>query len=271
VRRAAAKARFLAPEERAISRPGNPAAATARVDMKIGIIQTRGIGDIIIALPIAKYLADQGHTVVWPVYEPFVQPLHAAAPYVQFLPLAGQEGDWMFPKPLEALRESGCDRILPLASHIQGAPQLLARPELARVMKFDQYKYAVAGVPFREKWNLQINRNREREEALVARVVRDQDFVVCHLTGSQFRANLDVQSMAGGRQVVEISDLTDNFFDWIAVIERASLRIMIDSCFSNLTDQLNIPGKKIFLVRSAWEFTPVLLGDWSYLTQSQPA
>jgi hypothetical protein len=101
--------------------------------------------------------------------------------------------------------------------------------------------------------------------------VRDQDFVVCHLTGSQFRANLDVQSMAGGRQVIEITDLTDNFFDWLAVIERASLRIMIDSCFSNLTDQLNIAGKKIFLVRSAWEFTPVLLGDWSYLAQSPPA
>ena len=111
-------------------------------------------------------------------------------------------------------------------------------------MKFDQYKYAVAGVPFREKWNLRINRNRDREEALFARVVRDKEFVVCHLTGSHFRADLDVQSMAGGRQVIEITDLTDNFFDWIAVIERASMRIMIDSCFSNLTDQLNIPGKE---------------------------
>jgi hypothetical protein len=239
--------------------------------MKIGLIQTRGIGDIIIALPIAKHLVDQGHTVVWPIYQAFVPPFQAAAPYVEFVPLAGSDGDWMFPKPLEALRERGCDRIVPLASHIGGAPQLVARPELARIMKFDQYKYAVAGVPFREKWNLQIDRDREREEALFARVVRDEDFVVCHLAGSHFRATLDVQSMAGGRQVVEITDLTDNFFDWIAVIERASARIMIDSCFANLTDQLNIPGKKIFLVRSAPEFTPVLLGDWSYLTQSPPA
>jgi len=236
--------------------------------MKIGFIQTRGIGDIIIALPIAKHLVDHGHTVVWPIYQPYVGPFQAAAPYVQFLPLAGEEGDWMFPRPLAVLKEQACDRIVPLASHIHGSPELVVRPDLARVMKFDQYKYAVAGVPFREKWNLQINRNREREEALFARVVRDKEFIVCHLTGSHFRANLDVQSMAGGRQVIEITDLTDNFLDWIAVIERASLRIMIDSCFANLTDQLSIPGKKIFLVRSAWEFTPVLLGDWSYLTQS---
>jgi hypothetical protein len=74
--------------------------------------------------------------------------------------------------------------------------------------------------------------------------------------------------MAGGRQVIEITDLTDNFLDWIAVIERASQRIMIDSCFSNLTDQLGIAGKKVFLVRSPWEFTPVLLGDWVYLSQN---
>ncbi len=236
--------------------------------MKIGLIQTRGIGDIVIALPIARHLVDQGHTVVWPIYAPYVRPVQAAAPYVQFLLLDGSQGDWMLPRPLALLKESGCDRIVPLMSYVHAHPELVARPELARVMKFDQYKYAVAGVPFREKWNLQIIRNREREEALYARVVRDEDFVVAHLAGSNFRANLDVQSMAGGRQVIEISDLTDNFFDWLSVIERASLRIMIDSCFSNLTDQLNIAGKKIFLVRSAWEFTPVLLGDWLYLGQS---
>jgi hypothetical protein len=111
-------------------------------------------------------------------------------------------------------------------------------------------------------------RNRAREEALFARVVRERDFVVCHLTGSYFRADLDVQAMAGGRQVVEISDLTDNFFDWTLVIECASSRIMIDSCFANLTDQLGIAGHKVFLIRSAWQFTPVLLGDWIYLSQN---
>jgi hypothetical protein len=238
--------------------------------MKIGLIQTRGIGDIIIALPIAKHLVDQGHTVLWPVYAPFLGPFQEAAPYVHFLPLQDSGGDWMLPRPLALLKEHGCDRIVPLASYVHGHPELVARPELARIMKFDQYKYAVAGVPFREKWKLQIVRNRAREEALFARLVTEKEFVVCHLAGSNFRASLDVQSMAGGRQVIEITGLTDNFFDWLAVIERASLRIMIDSCFSNLTDQLGIPGKKIFLVRSAWEFTPVMLGDWIYLAQSEP-
>jgi len=238
--------------------------------MKIGLIQTRGIGDVIIALPIARHLVDRGHTIVWPVHARYLGPFQEAAPYVEFLPLAGETGEWMFPRPLAMLRERGCERIIPLASHVGGYPELVARPDLAAILKFDQYKYAVAGVPFREKWNLQIVRDRAREEALFARVVHEKDFVVCHLAGSDFRASLDVQAMAGGREVIEIADLTDNFFDWLLVIERASSRIMIDSCFSNLTDQLGIPGHKVFLVRSAWQFTPVLLGDWVYLSQSLP-
>jgi hypothetical protein len=233
--------------------------------MKIGLIQTGGIGDIIIALPIAKHLADAGHSVLWPIYAPFMPSFRAAAPYVEFIPLEGRDGVWMFPKPLSLLKDRGCDRIIPLASYIGGRPDLVVRPDLASHMKFDQYKYAVAGVPFSEKWNLDIVRDREREEALFRRVVRAEPFAVCHLTGSNFRAQLDVGAMAGGMPVVEITNITDNFLDWTSVIERAALRVMIDSCFSNLTDQLRIPGKKIFLMRSSWEFTPVLLGDWTYL------
>jgi hypothetical protein len=239
--------------------------------MKIGFIQTTGIGDIIIALPIARHLVAQGHQVVWPIYQSFVAPFRAAAPYVEFLPLAGRNGDWMFPTPLALLKDSGCERIIPLASHVGGHPELVMRPDLARVMKFDQYKYAVAGVPFGEKWNLQIARDREREEQLFRQVVRENDYVVCHLAGSNFRAAIDVTAMAAGRQVIEITGITDNFLDWIAVIERAALRIMIDSCFANLTDQLRLSGRQVFLVRSSWEFTPVMLGDWTYISQSPAA
>ena len=39
---------------------------------------------------------------------------------------------------------------------------------------------------------------------------------------------------------------------------------MIDSCFSNLTEQLQIPGPKIFIRHAEMAFTPVMLGEWTF-------
>ena len=48
--------------------------------MKIGLLQTTSIGDIVIAAPIAQYFVAQGHQVLWPVsdrYQPWIQPVDA--------------------------------------------------------------------------------------------------------------------------------------------------------------------------------------------------
>src|SRR5262249_43522887 len=166
--------------------------------------------------------------VFWPIYQDWLAPFSEAAPYARFLPLEGQGGPWNFPKPLALLREQGCERIIPLASHIEGRPELVVNPKLAEIMKFDQYKYAITGVPFREKWNLHIIRNKKREDELFKQVAPRGDFVIYHLQGSDLAADIDVRAMAGGAPVVEITRQTDNFFDWLAVIERAALRVMMD-------------------------------------------
>ena len=230
--------------------------------MKIGLIQSRGLGDIIIALPIAKYFADRGNEVLWPIHEEFVPSFRTAAPYVEFIPIK-KDVLSMYEVPLERLQSRGCERILPLYSFL-GSRKDIVNERFAESFRFDEYKYAVAGVPFREKWNLQIVRDGEREQRLFQGVVAGRDFVVCHLQGSNVRANLDVEAIAQGRSIVEITDRTDNILDWLSVIERASLRIMIDSCFSNLTEQLRISGPKIFIRRSKMAFTPVMLGDWTF-------
>jgi len=231
--------------------------------MRIGLIQSRGLGDIIIALPIAKYFSDRGNEVLWPVHEDFVPSFRSAAPYVEFIPIKKDHLHSMYEIPLECLQSRGCERIIPLYSRLTHHDDIINK-RFAASFRFDEYKYAVAGVPFREKWNLRIVRDREREERLFQEVSAGHDFVVCHLQGSSVRANLDVEAIARGRHVIEITGRTDNIFDWISVIERASLRIMIDSCFSNLTDQLQIPGPKIFIRRSEMAFTPVMLGEWTF-------
>ncbi len=231
--------------------------------MKIGLIQSRGLGDIIIALPIARYFADRGHEVLWPIHEEFVSAFGAAAPYVEFIPVKREGLPSMYEVPLETLTKRGCERIIALYSRLSHRPDIV-NTKLAANLRFDEYKYAVAGVPLREKWNVQIVRNREREQRLFNEVAGSRDFIVCHLQGSDCRANIDVSAIARDRAVIEITERTDNIFDWLLVIEQAALRIMLDSCFANLTDQLQIAGPKIFIRRSEMQFTPVMLGDWTF-------
>jgi hypothetical protein len=231
--------------------------------MRIGLIQSRGIGDVLIALPIAKHFVDSGCEVLWPIDADFAPSFIKAAPYVEFIPLQRGAG-WCYETPLDLLRGRGCERIIPLYHHLAGHPEIIM-PELAATLKFDQYKYAVAEVPFRKKWNLQIVRDHEREDALLRQVAPAGEFVVCHLNGNGVRASFDVAPFAQGRCVVEITARTDSIFDWLTVIERASLRVMIDSCYSNLTEQLEIAGAKMFITRSPMSTTPVLLGDWQFV------
>ena len=234
--------------------------------MKIGFIQPLGLGDIIIALPIARHFTDQGHEVIWPILETYASHFATATPYVEFVAIQETEDlSWAFDTPVEILRNRGCQGILPLMSALK-VPNYPANPTLGAILKFDEYKYAIAQVPFREKWNLQIVRDPRREEALFQSQVRSSRYAVCHLRGSSVRANISLDAVAASYdQVIEITDQTDCLFDWLTIIERASLLIMIDSCFANLVDQLGITVEKCFVRRSEMSRTPVLGSGWKIL------
>lgn len=234
--------------------------------MKIGFIQPLGLGDIIIALPIAKHFAAQGHQVIWPISNRYLSNFATATPYVEFVPMEEDDGvAWFFERPLEILRSRGCEGVLPLMSALK-VPNYPANPLLQAVLKFDEYKYAVAQVPFKEKWSLDIRRDHLREDDLFQSVVTAKRYAVCHLQGSSARAEIDMKALAGSYdQVIEITDRTDCMFDWLKVIEQASLLIMIDSCFANLVDQLGIGAEKFFVRRSEMSRTPVLGSGWKFL------
>lgn len=71
--------------------------------MRIGLVQTRGIGDIIIALPIAQSFVNDGHEVFWPIDSRFVSSFQAAAlrevarglPIVEIRSLTDSVFDWL--------------------------------------------------------------------------------------------------------------------------------------------------------------------------------
>lgn len=265
--------------------------------IKIGIIQLRGAGDCLIALPIAKFLYNKGMEVYWAIDHKFYEAFKYAAPYAKFISVSVDEktiqsnirNPYWFETPRKMLFDAGCDEVVSFpyeeTLHYEkiGLDSRLIDPvairakdlKLAFCNTFDQFKYAVCNVPFQEKWNLDIRRNLQSEEKLFDKVVKDKSkpYVVTHLEGAMGRIvyNIDVPAFLKSidlehYNIVPITAATNNVFDWTTVLERSEMFIGIDSFFVNLVDQLkiNIP-MKFFLRRSPNNFTPVLGTHWDYL------
>jgi hypothetical protein len=132
--------------------------------MKIGFVQSGAIGDIVIALPAAKWYVDRGYDVFWPIDHRYVSFFQRAAPYVNFLtvPPGVSAYDWHLGVPKQLLADLLVDDIFTLYLRLESGSgkfefgQPLFLPE---ALKFDEYKYAIADVPFSEKWNLVIHRD----------------------------------------------------------------------------------------------------------------
>lgn len=235
---------------------------------KIGLIQTRGLGDIIIALPIAAAFARRGHTVCWPVNAAFVPFLQHAAPAVQFIPVPEQPDPrrHYLTLPQEELRRRECDETYVLYSAVSGDDSVLQRKELADFLKFDEYKYAVTGVPFSEKWNLKIERDAGRERRLFESLGVRRKFVCVHRTGTQVVSGFQVpEQWRRDYDIVELDERTDSPFDWIYTLEQAAILVCIDSCFANLVEQLNLPNEKHLILRNPNPFIPVYKNGWRFI------
>ena len=236
--------------------------------MKIGLVQTGAIGDIVIALPIACYYLNQGHEVYWPIDKRFVEFFSEAEPRVTFIPVDSDRGtntlEYFLKDPYAYLGRVGCDKIFTLYSHLTGID--LGYPRLARSLKFDEYKYAVAGVPFEEKWNLKIVRNAAREHRLREMLDLKKDYVVVHEDGgigSNFKLEIQLpDSITETHQILRIKPLTSSPFDWITIFEGAKQLAMIDCIHANIIEQLRISVQKILYLRSDVRYTPVFASGW---------
>ena len=238
---------------------------------RIGLIQTRGIGDIIIALPIATAFARRGDTVFWPIDAAFVASFRRAAPWVEFLPVPSKAQfasprDYYLGIPEAELGARGCDRSFLLYSALRLEGVRPANEKFADYLKFDEYKYAVTGIPFREKWNLEIERDPGRERRLHESLGIRRPYICVHRGGSDLEVDLKIPpDWQRDFQIVEIDEKTDSPFDWIYTLENAAKLVLVDSCISNLVEQLNLPNEKYLLLRSPGAFTPVMSNAWQFI------
>ena len=277
---------------------------------KIGIIQVRGIGDAVIAMPIAQYYKNTHDAEVFfalddrfcddftEVFGSFCK--FIPVPYSSFVPSDGINNEYWYELPKTMLENAGCKEIISFPYHEthllskinenvrQNFPygQLMKRlngPYESRVtnlglfnhLKFDEYKYATAMVPFSEKWNLHLDSTKifERGPALLNKVTENlngRKLVLCHLEGSD--AKIDASGLnipEDTHLIVEIKPgIAESIFDWIYVAIASDMIICIDSFYANLFDQtqqlFGYPDKH-FIKRSSIFMTPVLNTRWNYV------
>ena len=240
-----------------------------------GVCQSRGIGDIIIALPIARWFYDRGEEIVWPICREFLGNFEKVVPWVKWVGIeTDARGDFFLNTPMKVFSEYGIknEDVLYLYQYLNSNPEL-TNPELFSVMKFDQYKYWVTGVPFVNKWRLSdcIIRDYEREKSLLKSLEIDGEYVVVHRSGSNFRVDVDINWYGDDVRVIDVDEhLTDCIFDWIGVISGAKAFIGVDSSLANMVDSMGIDVEKFWIRRSPWDLTPVLGGSWRLLGSDLP-
>ena len=236
---------------------------------RLGLIQSRGLGDIVIALPIAGYYHDQGWDIYWPIDEQFLANVENHAPWVKWIPIpVDPQGRYFYDVPMERLRNFRCDEIIPLYQHLTGHPFSEAR--YFQYTGFDQYKYIRAQVPFLHKWRLAdyITRDLAEEHRLYNQLINptNPNYAVVHLEGSDHTAKFDPQIIPQDWQTIYIRPgHTPSIFNWLKIIEGAQSLVAVDSCIANMTDQMKVEGDLYFIQRSHIGLTPTLGQDWTWL------
>lgn len=246
---------------------------------RVGILQSRGLGDLVIALPIAHQYHLDGYEVYWPICQEFWSSMSAAAPWVKWMPIpTDSKGAFFAEEPLKRLKNIGItgDDVLWLYQYLSSSPQRTNKDWFA-MMKFDQYKYAAAGLPFKLKWTLDkcIVRDTNREHALFAKLVKEPRYWVIQKHASDVSYDIDTSAIDPAAQIIEITPQTDNIWDWLTILEQCEGMILIDSVFANIVDQMDLnPDADRYFMRK-WnrnvDGNPVFLNEWTYLHVDTPS
>lgn len=226
----------------------------------IGIIQPGRLGDIIICLPIAKYYFDRGYNVYWPIFNKFVPMLSDSINYVNFK----HTTDDVYNCVLQARNLlKKCDEIIDLAATFPGSTiteQYVKEGDGYGKEKFDEFKYKIAKVPFTEKWNLKYERDLNEEEKIYNLYVKQPNYDVFSIKHSKGKLNVVFESK---NQLVEINE-NHSIFSWRKVLENAQTIALVDSAMANFVEQLNLPNKKILLMKQG-QPGPTFKNNWKII------
>lgn len=230
---------------------------------EIGIIQPGRLGDIIICLPIAKHYHDLGYKVIWPVFAKYCKDVQSVVDYVHFIPVTDNVYHCVR-EAKDVLSRYSDIMTFDIAATFPGSEcteEYVTLGDGFGSESFDQFKYRKCDVTFDKKWQLDIKRRIEDEEAVYNMYVNSEKYNVAGLSHSKGHIPLKIESI---NPTIYINE-SHNFFSWIKVLENANNIVMVDSAMSNLIEQLNLPNKKTLITKPRQPL-PVYKNNWKIHT-----
>jgi hypothetical protein len=228
------------------------------------IIQSGAMGDIFIVAPIARQYFLRGYMVYWPVREQFFPFVSEYLPYVNALCVddkhfPSRNSDWLRSDTMHLTDISNrghYDLVLNLAD--RGAVSMEQPGET-----FEETKYRQADIPFSMKHHFFWNRNKEKENDLIAYIeethninIKKDEFVIAHLESSH-GDRAKIPEGIFNYPVIEITKIRDfEIVDWYPIICRAmaifcvesAVHQFIDGCIHRLSSDGNAARTGMYLL-----------------------
>lgn len=216
---------------------------------KLLLIQPGAFGDIFVCAPIAKWYADRGYEIYWPVTTKFISTLEYFD-YVKPILLSEESlhSDWLRSDVMKVLPiVNSYDKVLNLADR---GPHLTAQ---LPTENFEQCKYRLSEVPFSQKHNLVWKRNTEKELELMKllNILENEDYALIHNIDSLNQSATLPEISLKRVEIIPINGY--NIFDWYTVIKNAKEIYVIESSVHQFIDGIatEVTENKYLLKRPA--------------------
>tara|TARA_B100000287_G_scaffold5037_2_gene4929 strand:+ start:8880 stop:9677 length:798 start_codon:yes stop_codon:yes gene_type:complete len=259
---------------------------------KVIIIQPGKLGDILILAPVAKHYHDLGYEVQWPVYRNFLSTIERF-PYVKPLDFgvdlhnyynqkrshfSDQEnlngGINIFKKIYEYI-DSEDVKVVDPCFYIPGHnPKSVnykkALEYKSKNISWIQLKYDLAGVDIEKRWELEYERDNQKEDKLMDLIEmfcekkNMEDYSIVHTYDRNLLSGHNIENEI---PFTYIEGFT--IFDWYKALENSSSLYCIDSCLANYVEVSKFleNKEKYYLGTEEKHYVPfmknILKNNWS--------
>lgn len=197
------------------------------------------LGDIVMCLPMAQEFLKSGYGVIWPILGTYIPHFELYFPQITWMELPN-DFHQSIANSQATIEQYPVAATYHLSYTFAGSEHETAE-WFASGLPLDKYRYLNSGFSPMLKYELDnfLKYSVAFDQRAIERLALPNEFVLIHDQSSSH--SLNIKKFDTEFEQVKIDDsLFSSIFDWIPVLRAASKIICIESCISNMVEQLQI-------------------------------